>query len=314
MAFAVTSAVLMGTMPIFGRLAIGAGTHPLTVVALRTLGAAALLLGLMLLVSRRTLYIYPLGFIGCALAGVLNGAGSLLFYTGLGRLPASVVQLLFSLYPVFTAVLLYLDGQRQTSLTLVRLLISLPAVLLLSRSAGAQVDPIGAACVLGASILYALHIPINQRVLYDVPAPTVTVYTLLAMAAVVVPVGLLTPGAGLAFPASARSPILALTVATFLSRLALFAGVKHIGGMRTALLGLAELLVTVFMGYVWLGERLTPMQWIGAGLLIGALLLAGFDRPRAPQQRGRGWLRWLGGSIPEEAVRPAPPRPPADAA
>ncbi len=33
--------------------------------------------------------------------------------------------------------------------------------------------------MLGAAALYALHLPINQRVLYEVPAPTVTLYTLL---------------------------------------------------------------------------------------------------------------------------------------
>ena len=38
------------------------------------------------------------------------------------------------------------------------------------------------------SAMYALHLPINQRVLYDVPAPTVTVYTLLAMSFIVIPV------------------------------------------------------------------------------------------------------------------------------
>ncbi len=311
MAFAAASAGLMGSMPIFGRLAIVSGLHPLSVVALRTLGAAALLLGLMLLARRRTLYIYPLGLLGCLLAGLLNGAGSLLFYTGLARLNASLVQLLFSLYPVFTALLLILDGQRQSSLTLVRLLISLPAVLLLSRSQGVPVDLVGAACVLGASVLYALHIPINQRVLYEVPAPTVTVYTLLAMAAVVVPFALLTPGAGLALPAAVRAPVIALTVATFLSRLALFAGVKHIGGMQTALLGLAELLVTIVLAYAWLGERLTPVQWGGAGLLIAALLLAGLDRPRSSQVRTRGWLRWLGSPLPDESVRRAATPPPS---
>ncbi|OGO15956.1 MAG: hypothetical protein A2Y93_14540 [Chloroflexi bacterium RBG_13_68_17] len=311
MVWAAASASLMGTMPIFGRLAIVAGLHPLSVVALRTIGAAALLLVLMLLVRRRTLYIYPLGLVGCLIAGALNGAGSLLFYTGLARLNASLVQLLFSMYPVFTALLLYLDGQRQTPLTLVRLLLSLAAVLLLSRVGGSAVDLVGAACVVGASILYALHIPINQRVLYEVPAPTVTVYTLLAMAAVVVPFGLLTPGAGLALPTAARAPLIALTVATFLSRLALFAGVKHIGGMQTALLGLAELLVTIVLAHVWLGERLTPVQWSGAGLLVGALLLAGFDRRRGSNPRGRGWLRWLGPPSRAEApTRPAGPLPP----
>ena len=39
--------------------------------------------------------------------------------------------------------------------------------------------------------------------------------------------------------------MLGLTLVTFFSRLTLFLGVKHLGGMQTALLGLGELLVTL---------------------------------------------------------------------
>src|SRR5574342_189223 len=110
------------------------------------------------------------------------------------------------------------------------------------------------------SAMYALHLPINQRVLYDVPSPTVTVYTLLAMSAVVVP-------AYIFFDASWPSatppwtPVLVLTAVTFASRLLLFLGVKHIGGIQTALLGLCELLVAILFSHLLLGESLTSLQW-----------------------------------------------------
>ena len=45
--------------------------------------------------------------------------------------------------------------------------------------------------MIGAAVLYAMHLPINQRVLYEVPAPTVALYTLLSMSAVVIPAYLL---------------------------------------------------------------------------------------------------------------------------
>jgi len=98
--------------------------------------------------------------------------------------------------------------------------------------------------MLGAAILYALHLPINQRVLYEVPAPTVTLYTLLAMSAVVVPAYLIfdQKWPSLELP---WWPVFGLTLVTSLSRLSLFMGIKHIGGMQTALLGLGELLVTI---------------------------------------------------------------------
>jgi drug/metabolite transporter (DMT)-like permease len=79
----------------------------------------------------------------------------------------------------------------------------------------------------------------------------------------------------------------------FISRLALFMGIKNLGGMQTALLGLAELLVTIFLAQVWLGEHLSLLQWIGAGLLALNLVLVGFERAAPELRRGSGWFAWL---------------------
>ena len=290
---ALASAILLGLTPIFGKQAIVAGLPPLEVVAVRTGGAAAFLLLVMLVFQRRKLYIYPLGLVGCGIAGALNGLGSLFYYSGLARIDAGLGQLLYMLYPIFVALLLYLDGQRQTRLTLLRLIITLPAIYLLTQAAANRVDPRGVADMLVAGMLYGLHIPINQRVLYEAPAPTVTLYTLLAMTAVVLPAHFLLSPAIPRFPAGAAGPLIALTAVTFLSRLFLFTGVKRIGGMQTAILGLAQLLVAVTLAQLWLKESMSASQWFGAVVLAIALVLVGKDRPDGPTQRGRGWLYWL---------------------
>jgi len=295
---ALTSALMIGLTPIFGKQAILAGMPALAVVAGRTVGAAALLLVLILIINRRYLYIYPVGLGGCALAGSLNGIGSVLFYSSLARIDASLAQLLFSFYPVFVALVLYADGLRYRPVTLFRLALSIPAVYLLLQVNTGSFDLIGAAFALGAGILYALHIPINQRVLYDVPAPTVTMYTLLAMTVIVVPAFLLfSPPVG-PVTRDAWIPLLNLTIVTFLSRITLFAGVKSIGGLQTALIGLAELLLTVFLSIILLGERLTIIQWVGAGLLFALLLLAGFEKQTSHTLGTSGWLRWIRPPLP----------------
>ena len=42
---------------------------------------------------------------------------------------------------------------------------------------------------------------------------------------------------------------------TLLSRVTLFLGVKHLGGLQTALLGLGELIITIFFAHLWLGRH-----------------------------------------------------------
>jgi drug/metabolite transporter (DMT)-like permease len=143
-----------------------------------------------------------------------------------------------------------------------------------------------------AAALYALHLPINQRVLYDVPAPTVTVYTLLAMSLIVVPAYLIFDRS-LPAVSAPWTPVLALTAVTFCSRLLLFLGVKHIGGMQTALLGLGELIVAILFSHLLLGESLTTWQWIGTAGLSLSLLLVWFEMPPSRPGHARGLLSWL---------------------
>lgn len=285
---------MLGLTPIFGKLAIQQGLDAAAVVALRTIGATVMLLLLLLLFRRPYFYIFPLGLAGCLLAGTLNGIGSLFFYAGLVRVDASLGQLLYTLYPVWVALLLYLDGQQPSKLTLLRLGLSIPGVYLITQAGTGSIDWQGVIYMCLASLLYAMHIPINQRVLYEVPAPTVTLYTLLAMTAVVLPAWLLLPPHGIAIPQSSMWPIVGLTLATFLARLMLFTGVKHIGGVQTSIFGLAELLVTITLAIGFLGERLTTAQWLGAILLTLTLLLAAIDREPPRSRRMRGWLFWLG--------------------
>ena len=290
---ALVSAFFLGLAPVFGKAAMGPEHFsPLAVVALRT-GMAALLLFLIMVVFQRSfIYIYPAGLLGCALAGGINGVGSIFYYMGLSRLEAGVAQMLYALYPFFVAFWLRLDRQPTSQLTVIRIVIASGAAVLLTQAGPEKIDPWGVVFMLIAAALYAFHIPINQRVLYDLPAPTVTLYTLLAMSAVVIPVYLI---ADRSLPPAGTPwwPVFALTGVTFLSRLMLFTGVKHIGSMQTALLGLGELLVAVIFSHLLLDESFTAAQWVGLTGLGISLLLGWFEKPPMPPTHPHGILSFL---------------------
>ena len=165
-------------------------------------------------------------------------------------------------------------------------------IIFLTMAISVKIDWIGVVLMLGASILYAIHLPINQRVLYDLPAPTVTLYTLFAMSAVVIPAYLIFDGHLLPV-GSPWTPILALTIVTFFSRLMLFLGIKKLGGMQTALLGLGELFVSISISHIWLHENLNSSQWIGATLLGLSLALVSFEKIQPEKRRISGLLGWL---------------------
>jgi len=289
---ALSSAIFLGLTPIFGKQSILFGFSPFAVVAIRTTIATVLFLLFLLLFKRSFLYIYSLGLVGCLLAGFTNGLGSILFYSGLSRIDAGIGQLLYSFYPLFVAFWLFIDRQSISKITLLRLILSLPGIFLLLSNAEQKIDMVGAALMFGAAFLYALHLLINQRVLFEVPAPTVTFYTLLGMSiTVLIAFGIFKPS----LPSAGTPwwPLIVLGIITFLARFTLFFGVKQLGGMQTSLLGLGELIITLIAAQFFLHESLSVNQWIGA-LLIGLnLVLVAYDKPPVEKRLGKGFLNWL---------------------
>lgn len=99
--------------------------------------------------------------------------------------------------------------------------------------------------------------------------------------------------------------MLGITLVTFFSRITLFLGVKHLGGLQTAILGLGELLVTLLASHLWLGERLSWQQWIGAALLGISLVLIIREKHDQPKKATGGWLSWLRPpGLPEDVAWP----------
>jgi drug/metabolite transporter (DMT)-like permease len=315
---ALSSAFFLGVSPTLGKMAFSGGFLPVEVVGLRALGAALLLFLIIFFAKRSLLQIYPMGLIGCLLAGWINALGALFYYSAITRIDTSLGAIIYSLYPGFVALFLLLDGYAPSRLSVVRLAIAIPAIVLITSTGNHQVDLIGILLMLASSALYALHLPINQRVLYEVPAPTVTFYTLLASTAVLLPMLLFNSSFGTPHSEISWLALGGMTLAIFSSRLTLFVGVKHIGGLQTSLLGLGEMLVTVFFGIVLLREQLSLAQWMGGALMATSVLL-GMGEPSIPTRLapGAGWLAWLHPKSPEELVREAlasgtlPPLPPS---
>jgi drug/metabolite transporter (DMT)-like permease len=107
-----------------------------------------------------------------------------------------------------------------------------------------EVDLLGAGLMLGSGLLYALHLLINQRVCMRYlhqPLPSIH-WLAMSITVSIAFVGFDLQPLPFSIP---WWPIFGMAFFTFFSRLALFLGVKHLGGMQTALLGLGELLVAV---------------------------------------------------------------------
>jgi drug/metabolite transporter (DMT)-like permease len=279
---ALISPLFLGLAPFFAKIAYGQSAAAYTVIAMRMILAAGVLWLIYLVFARRYIHSWWLGISASALAGIINGLGSICYYQGLTRIDASLASILNISYLVFVTVLLRILGQAISRLTVFRLALAFAAVYLLSLTRAAPVDPWGVALLLIGAFAYATQLVIGQRVLYDMPAPTMTLYSVSAMAVVVTVAWFLSGGPEFAsLNDKGWYALLAFAGVTALSRLTLFLGVKKLGSVHTATLGVSEVLVTVFFSMLFLRETLVAQQWVGAALmaLSVALLAAEKDIP-----------------------------------
>src|SRR4030067_1117875 len=150
------SAAGFATLSVFGKIALASGLTLAGMLSLRFAGAA-LVLGLGLWLTRRS----PAGVSLRTMAGLLAlgmfgyGVQSTLYFGGLQRVPASISSLLLYVYPLFVAVYdRVLNHRSLPRLRQAALGLALSGVVLTIRpaaSAGASLDPIGVAVVLGAA-------------------------------------------------------------------------------------------------------------------------------------------------------------------
>jgi drug/metabolite transporter (DMT)-like permease len=272
------SAMIVGWAPIFGKMAYRVGVDPYTLAALRTILAAAMLWVFYLVRWRQYIRVDWRNLLGCVGMGAVNGVGSLFYYTGLQRLDASLVSLLNSLYPIWVFIFLSASGHAISRLAVARLALALAGLYFVTSAGPLRPNSLGVMLMLASAAAYGWHLVLGQWVLADVHSRTVTLYVLTTMAVVVGGVRLgggqmLEPISGTGWEA-----ILGLAIVTALSRLMMFAGLQRLGGIQTALLGITELVTTLLVAFVVLGERLSQAQWLGGAIIIASVLLVSRER------------------------------------
>lgn len=266
--------LFLGMAPILGKLAINAGADSFTVAAWRTVIAVVFLWVVYALFARRYIYIYPAGLFGCVIIGAVNGIGSLFYYSGLSMIDASLAQLLNGMYLIFVVLLSHLGGERIDRRIAVRVALATLALIIIAGFGKTPANWLGVGLMLANALMFAGTVILSQYVLYEMPAPTVTLYALTTMG-VVVAVVWVAVGKPMSLEVfqNVIPPIIILAITTAASRVALFSGVKLFGSLQTAILALTEIGVALALAFFVLGDRLTPSQVAGVGLLALSILL-----------------------------------------
>lgn len=262
-----------GTMPILAKLAYRHGVATGTLLFWRFV-LAALLFALLARGGRPP---WPQRLTLWAIGAVFIG-NALLYFQALETVPATTVSLVLYTYPVIVMLESALLGLE--SLTVRGLCAACLAFAGCALTAGAfRGGGPGIYCALAAALVYATYVVLSTRFALGVSAPMAALH-LAQVAAVTMGVLALLRGE-LAPPAEAAAwaSILAIAIlCTVVAMYAFLAGLARVGPGRAAVISSLEVLVTLVLAFVFLGERLGPRQWAGALLILGGVLLQSLGR------------------------------------
>lgn len=250
--------------------------RPLLAGMLRALPAGLVLVAL----TRRR----PVGtwWAKAAVLGTLNIGGFFaLLFVAAYRLPGGVAATLGAVQPLVAAGLAAtLLRERLRPEVVAAGVIGLVGVALLVLRAGAQLDGLGVLAGLAGAASMATGVVLTKRWGRPVPLLAFTAWQLVAGGLVLTPLALAFEGLPPSLGAGHLAGYLWLgSVGTAVAYSLWFRGIERLPVARVSLLGLLSPIVATTAGWIVLGQTLTPVQGVGAALVLGALWLG--QRPPA---------------------------------
>lgn len=224
-------------------------------------------------------------------AGLFNSFGMVCYFIGLTYLESSMAAMLIALSPLAVLSLLALRGEKVTYRHAVRLVLALAGVYLLI-GPGGDVSIAGVIWIFVSLWGFALQLVLTQWHLVGYDARAITFYTNLAMTAGVA-FWWIVKGMPWEAPGTAGwiTILVLAVVSTYAARLFQFGAVARIGGGQTSMLSPVETLLAVTWSMLFLGEKLSPIQWMGGILILLSAVLA-IQRLKRARFRPR-WRLWV---------------------
>ena len=144
-------------------------------------------------------------------------------------------------------------------------------------------NPVGFAAAIASALFYAALIVFNKRITHTKGLQTAAIELDIAFAVVLI-YCLLT--VGLPHPARADLPYIAVigVVNTGLAYVLYFSGLQKLPGQSVALISYVDPVSALFFSALFLHEKLTLVQVIGAVLIIGGAMLGEMRKPAAAAQ------------------------------
>ncbi len=286
-ALVLTATIAWSAQIVIAALIYDEGANPITILTFRAIAFAASLYLVMrwrgqpVRMPPRERYV-SLGL------GLLIGAQSFTYYSSIQDLPAGLAVLIFYTSPILVALAMrFVDDEPLTALKLGALATAFLGLAITFQVEFDSLHPLGIAYAAFSAFGLATTIVVSSRVLRRADSRQMTLHmTVVSSAAYLIALALTRsldlPDTGLGWLMMFSMPVLYLV-----SMLAFFTAVPMTGPSRAAMFSNAEPVFTLLLAATILGEVLTSLKLLGAGMVVGAIVVMQLARARAAPAGGR---------------------------
>jgi drug/metabolite transporter (DMT)-like permease len=279
-ACAIAGSIAFSGKTIIIKLAYQHGVEVWTLLALRMLFSLPFFLamawwaGAATLTRRDWLAVIALGFIGYYVGSYLDFAGLQYISAGMGRL---ILYLYPTVVVIMSAMFLKQPIRKRHVASLLLSYSGIALVFNAEIKLGAHLGPmlLGAGLVFASAVAYAIYLIAGSRYVQKMGSMRYTAYAATSASFFVIAHFMALRGPShLVVANEVYVLVLIMAIFTTVTPLWLMAeGLKRIGANQVALVGCIGPLSTMVFGQMFLGEHITVIQLLGAGLVLAGVLI-----------------------------------------
>ncbi|MDF2882336.1 MAG: hypothetical protein K0R54_2893 [Clostridiaceae bacterium] len=274
--YIILASTAFGIMPILAKLAYGRGATTYTVLFLRFLFAALILLYIILnrkislkLDKKQILLVIMLGLFGYS-------ATALCLFISYKYVSVGVATNLLYTYPAIVTLLSrFLYNEKLYGRKIVSLMMSLIGVFILIEIRNQSFNITGVLFAFSSAIFYSLYVlGVSTEIAKKVNSYVMIFYLSVISSIIMFILGISTSSLNLKIDFYALICIILLAfISTVIALMSFLRGVRIIGPSRAAILSTLEPIVSIILGFLILRERLSLNMIIGSALVIASVLL-----------------------------------------
>lgn len=277
--YAMLSSATFGLIPLFTLPVIAGGMHTRSIIFYRMLFSVAML-AVMLAAKRQSLRIGARQLRTVFVLSLFYAATSMLLVESYLYIPSGLATTISFLYPIaVTLILFFVFKQRLSSVTVVATLLSVLGVALLSlASSKGNFQTVGLVCVIVTIFTYSTYIVgINKSCASSLGSLQLSFYVLL-FTTLFFGINVLVKGGlePIVRVSDLASLLLLGFIPTVLSNVFLMLALKRADSATVSLFGCMEPLTALLVGCFVFGEHIGPMQILGVGIIILAVIMVVF--------------------------------------